>query len=278
MTDHTTPTGDVSTVGWQTLEGHIRDQAQKWVQRLLEEEVTETLGRLKSQRRAAVDGPAGARNGYGKPRGLALSSGTITVRRPRVRGLSERFESRVLPLFKRHTEQVGALLHQLYLHGLSSGDFDLALRGLLGEAAPLSASSLDRLKAVWQVEYEAWTRRPLGELEVVYLWVDGIYVKAGLEQVKAAALGPVAALRDRPQVGLAGVAAPLFDHAGGVVAVLTVTGPLQRFRAEARAQIARHLRSGARQISQQLGYAVAAGVTRMGNRGNALAVESNVTR
>jgi len=203
MTDHTTPTGDVSTVGWQTLEGHIRDQAQKWVQRLLEEEVTETLGRLKSQRRAAVDGPAGARNGYGKPRGLALSSGTLTVRRPRVRGLSERFGSRVLPLFKRHTEQVGALLPELYLHGLSSGDFDLALRGLLGEAAPLSASSLDRLKAVWQVEYEAWKRRPLGELEVVYLWVDGIYVKAGLEKEKAAVLVAVAALRDGRKVVLA---------------------------------------------------------------------------
>ena len=94
----------------------------------------------------------GYRNGYGKPRTLTLSSGTITVRRPRVRGLAERFESRVLPLFQRHTEQVGDLLPELYLHGLSSGDFDLALRGLLGEAAPLSASSLDRPKAVWQAE------------------------------------------------------------------------------------------------------------------------------
>ena len=203
MRDHTTPGSDVSTVSWQTLEGHIRDEAQKWVQRLLEEEVTEALGRLKSQRRAAVDGSVGARNGYGKPRALALSSGTITVRRPRVRGLCERFESRVLPLFKRHTEQVGALLPQLYLHGLSSGDFDLALRGLLGEAAPLSASSLDRLKAAWQAEYEAWKRRPLGELEVVYLWVDGIYVKAGLEKEKAAVLVAVAALRDGRKVVLA---------------------------------------------------------------------------
>jgi putative transposase len=203
MTDQTTPGSDVSTVSWQTLEGHIRDEAQKWVQRLLEEEVTEALGRLRSQRRAAVDGAAGYRNGYGKPRTLALSSGTITVKRPRVRGLSERFASRVLPLFQRHTEQVGELLPELYLHGLSSGDFDLALRGLLGEAAPLSASSLDRLKAVWQAEYEAWKRRPLAELEVVYLWVDGIYVKAGLEKDKAAVLVAIAALRDGRKVVLA---------------------------------------------------------------------------
>jgi len=203
MRDQTTPAGGVSTVSWQTLEDHVRGEVQQWVQRLLEEEVTDALGRLKSQRRAAVAGSAGSRNGYGKPRCLALCSGTITVRRPRVRGLSERFQSRVLPLFKRHTEQVGALLPELYLHGLSSGDFDLALRGLLGEAAPLSASSLDRLKAVWQAEYEVWKRRPLAELEVVYLWVDGIYVKAGLEKDKAAVLVAIAALRDGRKVVLA---------------------------------------------------------------------------
>src|SRR5262249_47380475 len=97
----------------------------------------------------------------------------------------------------------GALLPELYLHGLSSGDFDLALRGLLGEAAPLSASSIDRLKVVWQAEYEAWKQRRLDELEVVYLWVDGIYVKAGLERDKAAMLVAIAALRDGSKVVVA---------------------------------------------------------------------------
>jgi transposase len=51
---------------------------------------------------------------------------------PRMRNLAERFESRVLPLFKRRTAELGAMLPQLYLHGLSSGDFELALRGALG--------------------------------------------------------------------------------------------------------------------------------------------------
>jgi putative transposase len=37
-------------------------------------------------------------------------------------------------------------LPELYLHGLAEGDFDLALRGLLGEEAPLSASTVARLK------------------------------------------------------------------------------------------------------------------------------------
>lgn len=196
MNQQTTTQLEPSRVTWESLEEHIRCEAQQWVQRLLEEEVSAQLGRLKSQRRNQVDGEPGYRNGYGRARQLTLSNGTITVRRPRVRGLSERFESRILPLFKRHSEEVGALLPELYLHGLSSGDFDLALRGLLGEAAPLSASSIDRLKVVWQAEYETWKQRPLTELEVVYLWVDGIYVKAGLEKDKAAILVAVAALRD----------------------------------------------------------------------------------
>jgi putative transposase len=188
---------------WDTLEGFARQQIQQWLQQLLEEEVTELLGREKSVRRSPVDGPVGYRNGYGKLRRVTLSSGTVRIRRPRVRGLSERFESRILPLFKRRTEEVGRLLPELYLHGLAEGDFDLALRGLLGEGAPLSASAVARLKAVWQAEYEAWRTRSLRELEPVYLWVDGIYVKAGLEKEKAAMLVAVAGLRDGRKVVLA---------------------------------------------------------------------------
>jgi transposase-like protein len=92
------------------------------------------------------------------------------------------------------------LLPELYLPGLSHGDFELALRGLLGEQAPLSASTVSRLKQKWQAEYEEWSSRPLEELEVVYLWVDGVYVKAGLEKEKAALLVAVAGLSDGRKV------------------------------------------------------------------------------
>jgi putative transposase len=176
---------------------------QQFIQALLEEEVTELLGRTKSVRRDAVDAAPGYRNGYGKPRRLTLTSGTITVRRPRVRDLNDRFVSRVLPLFKRQTKEVGDLLPQLYLHGLALGDFELALRGLLGDGAPLSPASLLRLKAQWQQEYTAWKQRRLDDLEVVYLWADGLYVKAGLEDTKAALLVMIGALSNGQKVVLA---------------------------------------------------------------------------
>jgi transposase-like protein len=170
--------------------------------------VTELLGRRRSQRRPAVDAAPGYRNGYGKPRRLALTSGTIRVRRPRVRGLEARFESRVLPLFERHSREVGRLLPELYLHGLAHGDFELALRGLLGAGAPLSPASIARLRAAWWLAYEQWRTRPLHDREVVYVWADGIYVRAGLEKDKAALLVVIGALRDGRKEILALVPGP----------------------------------------------------------------------
>jgi transposase-like protein len=203
MKEQSTETGAESRPVWESLETFARHGVQRLLQQLLEEEVEQVLSRRRYERREDVDAAPGYRNGHGKPRRLSAMAGTITVRRPRVRGLEARFESRLLPLFKRRTEEVGRLLPQLYLHGLAHGDFDLALRGLLGEAAPLSAPSIARLKAGWQAEYETWKRRRLDDLEPVYVWADGIYVKAGLEKDKAALLVVIAALRDGRKVVLA---------------------------------------------------------------------------
>ena len=200
---HPTTSEPKASRTWEHLEDFVRGHVQQFIQALLEEEVTELLGRTKSARRETVDAIPGYRNGYGKPRRLTLTNGTITVRRPRVRDLNERFVSRVLPLFKRQTKEIGELLPQLYLHGLALGDFELALRGLWGESAPLSPASLLRLKAQWQLEYETWKQRRLDDLEVVYIWADGLYVKAGLEDTKAALLVMIGVLTDCQKVVLA---------------------------------------------------------------------------
>jgi transposase-like protein len=176
-----------SSPSWADLENFARVHVQAFIQRLLEEEIDELLGREKSVRLEPGSKPV-YRNGYGKPRQLALSNGTVTVRRPRVRGLEERFESRVLPLFKRRTQEVGELLPRLYLHGLALGDFELALRGLLGEGVPLSKASIARSRAVWELEFQEWRTRSLADLDIVYTWADGLYVKAGIDDGKAALL------------------------------------------------------------------------------------------
>lgn len=181
---------------YEALEQFAREKIRQHLQYLLEEEVTEWLGREKSERKGNALEQPGYRNGHGKRRRFTLSAGTIEIRRPRVRDLGERFISKVLPFFKRQTKQVRDLIPELYLHGLASGDFEMALRGLLGEGAPLSATSIQRLKEKWESEYEQWKGAPIEEKELAYAWADGIYVKAGIGKEKAALLVVIGVKRD----------------------------------------------------------------------------------
>lgn len=182
-----------SRATYDVLEEMARLKIQEFIQDVFYEEIAEFLRRGKSERIKGIDIPKNYRNGNGKPRKLALMNGTITIRRPRLRDVKG-FESKVLPLFKRRSKELGEMLPELYLHGLANRDFELALRGLLGEGAPLSAASIQRLKGKWQAEYQEWKEQDLSGLEVTYQWADGIYVKAGLEKNKAALLVIIGAL------------------------------------------------------------------------------------
>ena len=119
MKEKSTGTGAESRPTWESLEALARQGVQRLLQQLLEEEVEQVVGRRRYERRDGVDAAPGYRNGLGKPRRLSTMTGTITIRRPRLRGLGARFESRLLPLFKWRTEEVGRLLPELYLHGLA---------------------------------------------------------------------------------------------------------------------------------------------------------------
>jgi putative transposase len=182
-----------SRATYDVLEEMARLKIQEFIQDVFNEEIAEFLKRGKSERIKGIDIPRNYRNGNGKPRKLALMNGTITIRRPRLRDVKG-FESKILPLFKRRSKELGEMLPELYLHGLANRDFELALRGLLGEGAPLSAASIQRLKGKWQAEYQEWKEQDLSGLEVTYQWADGIYVKAGLEKNKAALLVIIGAL------------------------------------------------------------------------------------
>lgn len=128
------------------------------------------------------------RHGYGPARQIQTGIGPVEVARPKVRdrGASGanriRFSSAILPLWARRTKSLDALLPVLYLRGISTGDFQDALSALLGKDAPnLSPSVIARLTAEWQAEYERWQRRDLSARRYVYLWADGVYLQARME-------------------------------------------------------------------------------------------------
>jgi putative transposase len=94
-----------------------------------------------------------------------------------------RFTSNILPKWARRSISLDALLPVLYLKGISTGDFQEALSAILGPDAPnLSPSVVSRLTAGWQAQYDAWTRRDLCARHHVYIWADGIYLQARVEE------------------------------------------------------------------------------------------------
>src|SRR5690606_31283905 len=128
------------------------------------------------------------RNGHLPEREIQTGIGPVPVRQPRVndRRVDEngdriRFTSEILPKYLRKTRSLEELIPWLYLKGISTGDFSQALVALLGPEAPgLSASTVVRLKEVWQVEYEAWSKRSLAGKQYVYFWADGVYFNVRL--------------------------------------------------------------------------------------------------
>ena len=121
------------------------------------------------------------RNGYAQERTIVTGVGPLAVTMPRVhdrRSIPERekFTSALLPPYLRKTKSIEELLPWLYLKGISTGDFGDALAALLGPDCPgLSASTITRLKEVWEADFRGWQQRDLKGKHYVYIWADGIY-------------------------------------------------------------------------------------------------------
>jgi putative transposase len=165
----------------------LRAGAQKMLADMIQAEVEDWLAerahvRDEQGRRQVV------RNGYLPEREITSGVGQVKVKQPRVRDRrpeaeAEPFTSKILPPYLRKTKSIEELIPWLYLKGVSTGDFSEALRALVGPNAPgLSATTVTRLKAVWEEEYRAWSKRSLEGKQYVYLWVDGIHFNIRLEE------------------------------------------------------------------------------------------------
>src|SRR5918997_1982839 len=130
------------------------------------------------------------RHGHAPEREIQTGIGPVSVERVKIRdrGASDatdrvRFSSAILPKWARRTRSLDALLPILYLRGVSTGDFQEALSALLGRDAPnLSPAVVTRLTATWADEYARWQARDLSARRYVYLWADGVYLQARMEE------------------------------------------------------------------------------------------------
>ena len=110
---------------------------------------------------------------------------------------AEKFSSKILPSYLRKTKSIEELIPWLYLKGVSTGDFSEPLAALLGkDAKGLSASTITRLKKVWEDEYQEWNKRSLADKECVYVWADGVHFNIRLEEDRQCILVLMGATKD----------------------------------------------------------------------------------
>ena len=164
----------------------LRDGARRLLAQAIEAEVAAWIddhAHLKDDqgRRQVV------RNGHLPERAIQTGIGAVEVQQPRVRDRRpadqrEAFTSAILPPYLRKTRSLEGLLPWLYLKGVSTGDFSEALQAILGPDAPgLSATTITRLKAAWEDEFAAWSKRSLAGKRYVYVWADGVHFNIRLE-------------------------------------------------------------------------------------------------
>jgi len=173
------------------IEALVRRGAKVMLQAALEQEVSEYLERARHQRSEHESEFRGYRNGHAPERNISIGSGTIKIKTPRVSDVpegQEQFESHLVKPYQRRSLSLQQLFPKLFIEGLATRDFEPALRCLMGAEAALSPSTVSRLTAGFKREYEDWTRSSLASLPVVYVWVDGIYMKAGLGDERACLL------------------------------------------------------------------------------------------
>src|SRR6266508_1099798 len=143
------------------------------LQQALEEELTEFLGRERYERRGE---PLSYRNGYEQV-SVKTTAGPLELERPRLRNASALgFASEIVGKGVARRHALEALIVCSFLRGLSVGDVETALEETF-EGPVVSKSTVSRICTDTRERYRAWCGRRLDEHDLVYLFLDAIYLK-----------------------------------------------------------------------------------------------------
>ena len=156
----------------QPLELFAREGARLLLTVAMEEEVTGFLKRRPYER--SQDKARGYRNGH-RERQVSCGAGEIEIAAPRVSDTEETFRSQLLEAWQRRSKLLEETVPLLYVEGLSTRDFKRALKPLWGKSG-LSRSSVSRANTALKEAFNNWRHRDLSLEEIIYLFLDGIYL------------------------------------------------------------------------------------------------------
>ena len=161
----------------EILEEVARLGAQLLMQAALEAEVSEFLGRDRYQRSASTpDARPGSRNGY-RPATVKTTAGPVTLERPKVRGTTTAFASRLFGKHVTKTNALESLVIASFVRGLSVRDVEATLAEALGDQAAISKSTVSTVCQAIKAEYEAWSGRRLDQVSLDYLFLDASFFR-----------------------------------------------------------------------------------------------------
>lgn len=167
--------GLMEAVGSASLDfsGYCRLAAQAMLQGAMEVEAAEFLGRGQYERREGDQ--ATYRNGF-KRRHVTTGEGAIDLYVPQTRNGPEPFQTAILGAFQRRSEVLEAMIPLLYVKGLSVRDVSDTFRRALQDEG-VSPSTASRIGQRIGEDFDAWRNRGLGGYDVLYVFVDGMYLK-----------------------------------------------------------------------------------------------------
>jgi transposase-like protein len=161
----------------EILEEVARLGARLLMQAALEAEITEFLGRNRYQRPAACeDARPGSRNGYREVT-VKTTAGPVQLSRPKLRGTTEAFASRLSGSHVTKTNALESLVIASFVRGLSVRDVEAALAEALGDQAAISKSTVSSVCQQIKEEYQAWARRRLDGITLDYLFLDASFFR-----------------------------------------------------------------------------------------------------
>lgn len=175
---------DVVTSG-DPLGEAARRGAQLLLQKALEAEIDAFLGRGRYER-SGDGGVTGYRNGY-EPKTVHTAEGSLTLQVPQLRETLEPFESVWLQAIGTRSQRLVDLIPTLYVKGMSQRDIEDALVETLG-VTDTGRSVINDICQELRPQFRAWQQRDLSKLDVLYLFLDGVYLKLRPEDRKAVAV------------------------------------------------------------------------------------------
>ena len=161
----------------EILEEVARLGAQLLMQAALEAEVTEFLGRDRYARAALTeDARPGSRNGY-REVAVKTTAGPVKLARPKLRGTTEAFASRLFGSHVTKTHALESLVIASFIRGLSVRDVEATLADALGDQAAISKSTVSSICQQIKDEYQAWMVRRLDQVTLDYLYLDASFFR-----------------------------------------------------------------------------------------------------